>query len=104
MKANVIGAIVGLLAFFSHLPGAVSLCTAVVATVFVCYFFKLKTPSRSALAAVVIVLIQEEAENTARAATERMLCVIAGCVVGLAVTFLFSAFSARGSGSDSSGE
>ena len=90
IKANVIGAMIGLTAFLSNLPEAIALGAAVTATILVCYFLKLKAPSRSALAAVVIVLIQEESEHTARAAAERMMCVIIGCVVGLLVTFLFS--------------
>jgi uncharacterized membrane protein YccC len=90
IKANVIGAGIGLGAFLSHLPEAAGLPAAVVATILVCYFFRLKNPSRSALAAVVIVLIQETEENTAAAASERTLCVIVGCAVGLLVTFLFA--------------
>ncbi|HPG57406.1 MAG TPA: hypothetical protein PKW98_06280, partial [Candidatus Wallbacteria bacterium] len=44
---------------------------------------------RSALAALVIVLIQENEKNTWRSALERMGCVVSGCVVGLLVTVVF---------------
>jgi uncharacterized membrane protein YgaE (UPF0421/DUF939 family) len=90
MKANIIGAGIGLFAFLIHKPDLFVLSVSVTAVILVCYFLKLVNPSRSALAALVIVLIQEEGYNTGSAAVERMACVIIGCVVGLIITYLFA--------------
>ncbi|OQA74232.1 MAG: hypothetical protein BWY32_03662 [bacterium ADurb.Bin243] len=89
MKANILGASVGMSVFIVHTPEFISLCIAVAATILLATFIKLGGASRSALAALVIVLIQENEKNTWRSALERMGCVVSGCVVGLLVTVVF---------------
>jgi uncharacterized membrane protein YgaE (UPF0421/DUF939 family) len=90
IKANLIGAAVGFCAFLIHHPDAAVLSAAIITTILICYFLKLNNPSRSALAALIIVLIQEEEFNTGIAAGERMLCVLLGCAVGLIITYAFA--------------
>ncbi len=90
IKANIIGASVGLFAFLIHPSNAIVLACAIVATILVCYFLKLAAPTRSALAALIIVLMPQEKLNTEIAAVERMLCVIFGCAVGLVTTYAFA--------------
>jgi uncharacterized membrane protein YgaE (UPF0421/DUF939 family) len=90
IKANIIGASVGLCAFLIHPSNAIVLACAIVATIFICYFLKLAAPARSALAALIIVLIPQEKLNTEIAALERMICVILGCAVGLIITYAFA--------------
>ena len=76
--------------FIVHTPEFISLCVAVVTTILLATFIKLGGASRSALAALAIVLIQENEKNTWRSALERMGCVVTGCIVGLLVTVVFS--------------
>lgn len=90
MKANILGASVGMTVFIVHTPEFISLCVAVVTTILLATFIKLGGASRSALAALAIVLIQENEKNTWRSALERMGCVVTGCIVGLLVTVVFS--------------
>lgn len=90
MKANILGASVGMTVFMVHTPEFISLCVAVVTTILLATFIKLGGASRSALAALAIVLIQEHEKNTWRSALERMGCVVTGCIVGLLVTVVFS--------------
>jgi uncharacterized membrane protein YgaE (UPF0421/DUF939 family) len=90
MKANILGASVGMTVFIVHTPEFISLCAAVVTTILLATFIKLGGASRSALAALAIVLIQENEKNTWRSALERMGCVVTGCIVGLLVTVVFS--------------
>jgi uncharacterized membrane protein YgaE (UPF0421/DUF939 family) len=90
MKANILGASVGMTVFIVHTPEFISLCVAVVTTILLATFIKLGGASRSALAALAIVLIQENEKNTWRSALERMGCVVTGCIVGLIVTVIFS--------------
>ncbi len=89
IKANVIGSVTGLLSFLIHTPDIMSLGCSVVATVLICTWVKLGNASRSALAALAIVLILEKERNTFDAALERMGCVIAGCIVALIITSVF---------------
>ena len=89
MKANLTGASVGLLSFLIYTPNIFSLIISIIITILVCTFIKLGGPTRSALAALVIVLIEEKEFTNWQAATDRMMCVIAGCVVALILTYIF---------------
>lgn len=90
IKANITGASVGLMAYLIHLPNLFMLCCSIFATIIICAFLELGNASRSALAALAIVLIQEKEKHTYVSALDRMLCVVAGCLVAIAVTYLFS--------------
>jgi len=93
MKANILGSAIGLLLFLIHQPNLFLICIAVILTIVAGTLLKLNTALRSALAAVVIVMIHEEGQNsTWRIAIERMVCVIIGCVIGLLITLAFNSF------------
>jgi len=64
------------------------LCVGVVMTICIGIAFKVTHTLRSALAALVIVTIQEELEKHWYIALERVICVVAGCLVALMVTML----------------
>ncbi len=89
MKANILGASVGMTVFIVHTPEFISLFVAIITTILLATFIKLGGASRSALAALAIVLIQENEKNTWRSALERMGCVVSGCLAGLLVTVIF---------------
>jgi uncharacterized membrane protein YgaE (UPF0421/DUF939 family) len=94
MKANILGSSIGLLLFLIHQPNLLLISTAVILTIIIGTFLKLNTALRSALAAVVIVMIHEEDQNsTWHIALERMGCVIIGCIIGLLITLAFNSFS-----------
>lgn len=59
IKANMIGSIVGLILFIIHPPNLLIMSTGVIATIFICTLFHLGASTRSALAALIIVLVQE---------------------------------------------
>lgn len=90
IKANIAGASVGLMSYLVHPPNLFMLCCSVFATIIICAFLELGNASRSALAALAIVLIQEKEKHTYVSALDRMLCVVAGCLVAMAITYLFS--------------
>jgi len=95
IKANITGATVGLLAYLIHSPNLLVLCCSVFSTIILCAFFKLGNASRSALAALAIVLIQEKEKHTYISALDRMLCVVAGCFVAMAISYIFSHISKK---------
>lgn len=94
MKANIIGSSVGLLSFLFlvHVPVLLVLCLAVIVNILICYMFGLENTTRSALAALVIVLIQEKEMSSWTSGFERMGCVIVGCLVAIVITYVFSRF------------
>lgn len=88
MKANVLGCAVGLCLYPLHLPNLLILCMGVTMTIGIGIAFRISNTLRSALAALVIVTIQGEQEKHWYIALERVMCVIAGCLVALLVTML----------------
>ena len=89
IKANFVGALVGLGTFLVRTPDLLSLVISVLATILVCTFVKLGSATRTALAALVIVLIQEKEKNTWELGLERMAAVAAGSLVALVLTVVF---------------
>jgi uncharacterized membrane protein YgaE (UPF0421/DUF939 family) len=93
MKANILGSVIGLLLFLIHQPNLFLISIAVIITIMTGTLLRLNTALRSALAAVVIVMIHEEGQNsTWHIAIERMVCTIIGCIIGLLITFAFNSF------------
>ena len=96
IKANVLGSSVGLLLFLIRIPNLFLICIGVALTIAIGTLLKLNAALRSALSALVIVMIHEEGQNsTWHIALERMGCVIIGCITGLLITLTFNSFSAR---------
>jgi len=93
IKANVIGALIGLGTFLLRPTDLLSLCGAVLGTILVCTFFRLGNATRPALAALVIVLIEEKERNSWELATQRMVAVAVGSIVALALTIVFHVIS-----------
>lgn len=84
VKANLVGAFSGIVVMF--IPSSVFLKTMtgiVVATV-LCYIFKLLNVSRTAIVALIIILI-ERPDDSFKASIERFISVLLGCVIGLLV-------------------
>lgn len=89
IKANITGALIGLFCFTLPVPQLVSLCIGVVLTIAVCTLLRIPTSTRSALAALVIVLLQEMGKPMWSFALQRIAAVLLGCLVGLALTLSF---------------
>lgn len=90
IKANITGSVIGLVIFLIHPPNLFLLCLGVVLTIAAGVVLKLENATRSALAAVMIVTLYEQRQSSWHIAFERMFCVIAGCIVALVVTLVFS--------------
>ena len=89
MKANIIGAVIGLAAILLYGMNLYVLLVSVLVTILFCTFIKLGNASRSALAALVIVLTDEEHMAGGNSAYERMFCVVAGYVIAMLITYVF---------------
>jgi uncharacterized membrane protein YgaE (UPF0421/DUF939 family) len=89
MKANLIGAAAGLVMLLLHPITVVMVAGAVAITIVVCYFVKLENPTRSALAASIIVTLHETGKHIWDVALERVIAVVAGCLLGLIITYVY---------------
>ena len=90
IKANVLGCAIGICLYPLHLPDLLILCSGVLIIIVIALFFKLADTLRSALAAFIIVTVRVETEKHWYVALERVMCVVAGCLVALALTALFN--------------
>lgn len=89
MKANVVGSLVGLILFLIHPPNLFIMSLGVIFTIIICYIIQLGTATRSALAALIIVLVQQLNDQSLISAFQRMASVILGCIIALFVTYVF---------------
>lgn len=96
MKANIIGAVVGLAAILLFGMNFSVLLVSVLVTILFCTYIQLGNASRSALAALIIVLTDEEHMAGGISAYERMFCVVAGCVIAMLITYSFLLFNRSG--------
>ncbi len=89
IKANLVGAGAGALMLFVHPSPVVMVSGGIAITVVVCTLLKLDLSTRSALAATIIVTLHEAGKHIWDTALERVIAVLAGCLLGLLVTFVF---------------
>jgi uncharacterized membrane protein YgaE (UPF0421/DUF939 family) len=92
IKANVLGCVVGASLYPIQLPELLIICLGVVIIVFLAIGFKITSTLRSALAALIIILLQAETTKHWYIALERVVCVVTGCVVALLLTLFFNKF------------
>jgi uncharacterized membrane protein YgaE (UPF0421/DUF939 family) len=89
IKANIIGGIAGFLLILIHPNMILMMCTAVFITVVLCNLLNLEAATRTALAAAIIVMTHEAGAHVWDTAVARVISVLAGCLLGLLITFLF---------------
>lgn len=90
IKANILGCVVGASLYPIQLPELLIMCIGVVIIVFLAIGFKITSTLRSALAAFIIICLQIETIKHWYIALERVVCVVAGCVVALLLTLFFN--------------
>ena len=90
MKGNILGSAVGLFAFFLHKPpNLLTICAGVAMTIAICFKLNLIGVSRTALVALIIVMLYEEAHSSWEGAVYRMASVVVGCLIGLVINYAF---------------
>ncbi|GHM99659.1 hypothetical protein WSM22_11490 [Cytophagales bacterium WSM2-2] len=92
IKANLVGASVGVLMLVVQMPWPWNIALGAAIALFICDRLKLNTAARSTLAAVIIILLQPGATTLWSSAVNRAGAVITGCALGLVITFIFHFF------------
>jgi uncharacterized membrane protein YccC len=87
IEANLLGSVSALLCMLPQFQTVVTICLAFTLSIVICYLFRLMPASRSALAAVTIVVMAPSTEGELwDKPVARMISVTAGCLVGLIIT------------------
>jgi uncharacterized membrane protein YccC len=89
IKANLIGASSGFMLILVHPNLIVMMSIAVAITVIACNLLQVEAATRTALAATIIVMTHEAGQHVWDTAVARVLSVLAGCLLGLLITFVF---------------
>ncbi|MGV7107962.1 FUSC family protein [Flavobacterium sp. U410] len=89
-KANFIGSGMGLLCFLIGTPNFLIIITGIILSIVFCYVFNLMNVVRTAIVALIIVLIYEKNNMSWIGAVERFSGVALGCFIGLAITVITS--------------
>jgi uncharacterized membrane protein YgaE (UPF0421/DUF939 family) len=89
IKANFVGAGTGLILLAFHLPLLVCICIGTVVSMILCDLLQLSLGAKSTLAAVVIVVMNNDQNHFWSSPFHRVSSVIIGCILALIITFLF---------------
>jgi uncharacterized membrane protein YgaE (UPF0421/DUF939 family) len=84
------GSAVALSLLAIHFPELLKISIGIILTITINYILKLTDATRSALAALIIVIIQEQHSGSYLVALERAACVLVGCCIALLITMLAS--------------
>ncbi len=87
VKANLVGALAGLLVTFLPLESFGKCLAGIVLAAIICYSFKLSNVSRTAVVAVIIILLEKPGDGFL-ASIERFISVLGGCLIGLLVVIV----------------
>ncbi|MCO6460654.1 MAG: FUSC family protein [Saprospiraceae bacterium] len=90
MKANLLGCAIGFFLFFIHPPNLILLCIGVIMVIITGLYFELQGSIRSALAALVILMLYNGPVHDWTLAFNRLICVVIGCLIALIVTLSFN--------------
>ncbi len=89
IKANIIGATIGLLIFYIHPINLLMVTLGIALTLLFCELLKVRTASRTAMISVLIVTMHEPGQHLWDVAMERALGVVTGCLIGVILTYVF---------------
>jgi len=89
IKANLVGAGIGLALFFIHPMNLLMLSIGVTLTIITCRLLKIQEVTRSAAVAVVIILLHQKGQYFWDVALERAGGVLSGCLIAMMITYTF---------------
>ena len=90
MRGNIIGSLVGFIVFLLHNPpNLLTISIGVAITIAVCFGLDLIGVCRTALVGFIIVIMYEGEHSSWMGAIYRVLGVILGCLLGLAINYTF---------------
>lgn len=98
IKANMVGAGIGLILLSIHPINLLMISIGIVLAIFAGQLLNLQTATRTAVISVLIITMHEQGHHFWNVAIERAIAVISGCVVGVILTYLFHIIILRSKG------
>ena len=90
MKANILGSTIGFFLHFISLNSLLLIIIGISVVIYLGTILRLGNATRTALAALIIVVVKQGIDKESWVALSRMICVVVGCLVALVVTLGFS--------------
>jgi uncharacterized membrane protein YccC len=88
IKANLVGAAVGLILFAIYPVNLLIICLGITTSIVICEIFQLQAATRSASIAVLIVTLHEPGQHIWDVALERAGGTLLGCIIGIGLSYL----------------
>ena len=89
IKANLIGASIGLAISYFHPVSLITMCIGIAVAMAICEWFHLKAVTKTAIVAILIITMHAPGEYFWNIALERAFGVMLGCVIGVIITYFF---------------
>lgn len=87
IKANIVGALIGLVVFYFHPITLMTIGIGVMAVIAVCELLKIHDVSRTAIVALLIITLHEPGEHFWDIALQRGAGVVMGCFTGICIVY-----------------
>lgn len=100
IKANLVGALIGLIISFFHPVNLLTICIGIASAMVVCELLKLNAVVKSAIVAILIITMHVPGEVFWDIALERAGGVMLGCIIGVVITYVFHTARAKFGTSD----
>jgi uncharacterized membrane protein YccC len=92
IQANLVGAFTGFGLALANITILIKIIIGAIISLIICELLKLTVGSRTALAAMIIVLMNPEGDHPWDASVHRVSSVVIGCFIGLLITWFFHSF------------
>jgi uncharacterized membrane protein YgaE (UPF0421/DUF939 family) len=89
IRANLIGALVGLLLCYFQTVTLPLICVGIIIAMLLCEWLKLNAVSKSAIVAILIITMHDHGRYFWDIAVERAGEVMLGCIIGVLLTYIF---------------
>ena len=100
IKANLVGAVVGLLLTYIHSPNVYTIAFGVVLAALLCEILHIRSAIRSATVSIVLISLTPSGRKFYEVACERALGVAAGCTIAMLLTIIIHALITKSKKSD----
>ncbi|WP_158827851.1 FUSC family protein [Mucilaginibacter lacusdianchii] len=89
IKANLVGAVIGLTLFYIHPINLLMICIGIALSIIFSELLGIQVAARTAAVSVLIITMHEPGKYFWNVALERAGGVVSGCVIGVIITYVF---------------
>jgi uncharacterized membrane protein YgaE (UPF0421/DUF939 family) len=89
IKANLVGAVIGLTLFYIHPINLLMICIGIALAIIISELLSIQVATRTAAVSVLIITMHEPGKYFWDVALQRAGGVVSGCVIGVLITYIF---------------